>query len=248
MRQIKITLAYDGTDYHGWQMQAGLATIQGEVEGVLEAILKKHVIVEASGRTDAGVHALGQTASFPLDNRMPCHNLQRAMNHLLPKAIRILQVEDAAPRFHARFDAKTKLYQYRLYREDVCPPTLCRYSANYAYPLNEAAMVTAAAVFTGQHNFASFAAKDARYEKSDRTTIRRIFTSEIRRQGPELIYTVRGDGFLKHMVRNIVGTLIEAGKGNFDDAGIARLLEIPDRHAAGPTALPDGLCLLEVTY
>ena len=248
MRRIKLTMAYDGTDYNGWQFQPGQPTIQGEVERVLAEIMKTRVVVEASGRTDSGVHARGQTGSFALDNRMPCANLLKAMNNLLPHAIRILQVEDAAPEFHARFDAKSKLYEYQLYRDDICPPFLCRYANHHAYPLDEAMMASAAKVFVGEHDFASFAAKDVRYERGIRATTRTVFTSEMYREGPMLIYRVRGSGFLKHMVRNIVGTLLEAGKGNFDEAGIAQLFVVPDRHKAGPTALAEGLCLVEVTY
>lgn len=241
-------MAYDGTDYHGWQVQPGLPTIQGTVEEIVAGIEGKHVRVEASGRTDAGVHALAQIAAFTLDNPIPPDNLRRAMNRLLPASVRVLDAAEVPSGFHPRFDAVAKTYRYTIFRDEVCPPVEWRYVYHYPYPLNEGALTEAARVYEGEHDFSAFAASDA----SDRlppgapegeepaSKVRTIFSSVMERQGNKLIYTVRGSGFLKHMVRNIVGTMLEAGRGNIDP------YTLPDR--AGRTAPAKGLTLVSVEY
>ena len=218
-RRIRITLAYDGTDYHGWQIQPGLPTIQGTVEEIVSGIEGSFVRVEASGRTDAGVHALAQMAAFTLGNPIPPDNLRRAMNRLLPASVRVLRVEETHAAFHPRFDAIAKTYRYTIFRDEVCPPLEWRYVYHHPYPLDEGAMVTAAGVYEGEHDFTGFAAADHRdrdEEAEPASKVRTIFSSTLERQGSKLIYTVRGQGFLKHMVRNIVGTMLEAGRGNID--------------------------------
>jgi tRNA pseudouridine38-40 synthase len=247
-RRIRITLAWDGTDYHGWQLQPGLPTIQGVIEEIVAGIESKPVRVEASGRTDAGVHALAQVAAFTLENPIPFDNLRRAMNRLLPASVRVLRVDEAHAEFHPRFDAVAKTYRYTIFRDEVCPPLEWRYVYHHPYPLDEGAMAVAARVYEGDHDFTAFAAadhrssgqKDSETEGEPRTKVRTIFSSVVERRGNKLIYTVRGSGFLKHMVRNIVGTLLEAGRGNI------RADVFPAK--AGRTAPAKGLTMVSVEY
>ncbi|MGA7238148.1 MAG: tRNA pseudouridine(38-40) synthase TruA [Bryobacteraceae bacterium] len=240
MRRIKITLAYDGGGFHGWQVQPGLPTIQGTLEEILSGMEGKPVHVAGSGRTDAGVHALAQVAAFSIDNPIPAPNLQRAVNRLLPAAIRLLSVDEVAPEFHPRFDAKAKTYEYRIVRSEICSPFDWPYVRHYPYPLDEDRMAVLARAFEGERDFTAFAAADES-DAEGKSKVRTIFLSELRRQGDRLIYRVRGSGFLKHMVRNMVGTLIEAGKGNIEDVA-----NLPAR--SGPTAAAQGLFLMSVEY
>ncbi len=241
MRRIRITLAYDGTEYHGWQVQPGLPTIEAAVEGVLAGIEGSHVNVEASGRTDAGVHALAQVAAFHLRNPIPVDNLQRAMNQTLPRDIRVMEVAETHESFHARFDAVAKTYEYRILRAPICSPFDRRFVHHHPYPLDEASMFEAARALEGEHDFTSFATSDESDELG-RSKVRRIFSSTFTHEGDRLIYRVRGSGFLKHMVRNIVGVLIEVGKGNLAPA------EMLQERDPGPTAPARGLFLVSVEY
>jgi tRNA pseudouridine38-40 synthase len=233
MRRIRITLSYDGTDYHGWQLQPGLPTIQGVIESVLAEIESAPVKVEGSGRTDAGVHALAQVAGFSLENPIPTSNLEKAMNRLLPRDIRVLAAEEASETFHPRFEAASKTYEYRILRAAVCSPFERRYVHHHPYPLNESRIFELARTLEGERDFSNFAAADDR-DALGHSKVRRIFSSVACREGDRLIYTVRGSGFLKHMVRNIVGYLLEAGKGNIV--------------SCGPTAPARGLFLINVEY
>ncbi|MFN0101578.1 MAG: tRNA pseudouridine(38-40) synthase TruA [Bryobacteraceae bacterium] len=246
-RRIRITVSYDGTHFHGWQVQPGLVTIQGELQRVFFELSKTPILVQGSGRTDAGVHAIAQVAAFTTTNPIPCVNLRRAMNHLLPGAIRVTNVEEAAPGFHARFDAISKLYEYRIFRDEICSPFERPYVHHFPYPLNDRKMIAAAPVFEGKHDFSAFAAADERHG-SDYSRVRTIFSSSLAREGPRLVYRVSGSGFLKHMVRNLVGTLIEVGKGNLVTGELQKLLTGGARSECGPTAPPRGLFLVEVTY
>jgi tRNA pseudouridine38-40 synthase len=245
MRNIRVKVAYDGSGYCGWQVQPDQPTIQGALESVLAGIEGQPVAVAGSGRTDAGVHALGQVATFPLANPIPVENLQKAMNRLLPEAIRIVEVAEAPTGFHARYSATAKLYEYRIWREEICPPTLSRYVYPHPYPLDEAAMRQAAPEFEGTHDFRSLAAGNAEGKES---TIRTIFSSTLERQGSLLVYRVRGSGFLHHMVRNIVGVLLEVGRGVRAPGGVAAILAARQRAAAGSTVPARGLFLVEVEY
>jgi tRNA pseudouridine38-40 synthase len=245
MRKLKITLAYDGTDFCGWQVQPNLPTIQGLVEKALSQVEGAAVKVHGSGRTDAGVHALAQVASFELSNPIPMENLRKAMNRLLPDAIRVLQVEEAPLEFHARHSARAKTYEYRIWREEVCPPLVSRYVYAFPYRLEEEPMSRAAPRFTGTRDFRSLAASS---DEPLESAVRTIFSSTLERRDEQLIYRVRGSGFLHHMVRNIVGTLIEVGRGNLSPGDIDCILEQRDRSAAGPTAPARGLFLVEVEY
>jgi len=247
MRRIRITVAYDGTEYHGWQVQPGLATIQGELTKALSEIEGRLVDVAGSGRTDAGVHALAQVAAFSIENPIPLVNLRRALNRLLPRAIRVTSVEEAEQGFHPRHHATAKTYEYHLWREEICPPMRRLYVCHFPYPLDEARMTECAAAFEGEHDFTAFAAADEKDELGA-SKVRMIFDSHIWREGDELIYRVRGSGFLKHMVRMMMGTLVEAGKGNLDRAGIETRLQPGFAGKSGPAMPANGLCLISVEY
>lgn len=247
MRRIRVTLAYDGSAYHGWQIQPDVPTIQGTIENVLEQIEGRRVHVTASGRTDAGVHALAQVAAFSIENPIPVDNLRRAMNRLLPRDIRILSVDETHASFHPRHDAKAKTYEYRIHRGEIVSPFDRLYVHHHPYPLNEEAFLSAAPLFEGEHDFTAFASSDEK-DALGLSKVRTIYSSRAERAGERLIYRVRGNGFLKHMVRNIVGTLLEAGKGNLDADGIRRVLTAPEGVKAGPSAPACGLFLISVEY
>jgi tRNA pseudouridine38-40 synthase len=247
MRRIRIDLAYDGTDFHGWQVQPGLPTIQGTLESVISGIEGRPVPVEGSGRTDAGVHALSQVAAFRVENPIPLDNLRRAMNRLLPRDIRILRVEEAAPDFHPRFQAKAKTYEYRIFRGEICSPFERRYVYHHPYPLQVDAMIDAAPLLEGEHDFTAFAASDER-DEAGASKVRTVFCSRLTQESDRLIYRVTGSGFLKHMVRNIVGVLLEVGKGNADREGVLARLKPGCGIAAGPAAPARGLFLVSVEY
>jgi tRNA pseudouridine38-40 synthase len=240
MRRIKITLAYDGGPYHGWQVQPGLSTIQGTLEQIVSGIEGQPVHVAGSGRTDAGVHALAQVAAFTIANPIPLPNLRRAVNRLLPASIRVLSAEEVHDNFHPRFDAKAKTYEYRIARGEVCSPFEWPYVHHYPYPLLKDRMTQLAKAFEGEHDFTAFAASDDR-DAEGHSKVRTIYSSELQARPGSLTYRVRGSGFLKHMVRNLVGTLIEAGKGNVDD-----LAALPQ--SSGPTVPSKGLFLVSVEY
>jgi tRNA pseudouridine38-40 synthase len=240
MRRIRIQLAYDGGPFHGWQVQPGLPTIQGILEEIIGGMEGKPVHVAGSGRTDAGVHALAQVAAFSIENPIPADNLRRAVNRLLPAAIRVLSAEEVHPEFHPRFDAIAKTYEYRIVRSEVCSPFEWPYVYHHPYPLDEVRMIQFARVFEGEHDFTAFAASDAR-DAEGKSKVRTVFSSTLQRADERLVYRVRGSGFLKHMVRNLVGTLIEAGRGN-----IADLCVLP--HRSGATVPAKGLFQVSVEY
>lgn len=246
VRRIKLTLSYDGTDFNGWQVQPELPTIQGLLEAAFLEIEKKPVHVAGSGRTDAGVHALAQVAAVSLENPLPLPNLKKALNRLLPYTIRVHAVEEVQQEFHPRFDAVSKTYEYRIYRGDVCSPFDRRYVHHHPYPLDDRRVLEAAPVLEGEHDFSAFASAEDRNSEG-KSKVRRIFASAARIEGDFLFYTVTGSGFLKHMVRNIVGTLLEAGKGNLDAAGVEAFFRRPEPKA-GPRAPASGLFLIRVSY
>lgn len=247
MRRIRITVAYDGTDFHGWQVQPGLVTIQGELQRVVGEIEGAPVHVIGSGRTDAGVHALAQVAAFSLRNPIPVDNLRRAMNRLLPRDIRVLDAAVAPADFHPRYAAIAKIYEYRVLRCEICPPFERRYVYHHPYPLDEKGMIELAPLIEGTHDFTAFAASDDRDELGF-PKVRTIYGSRLTREGDRLIYRVRGAGFLKHMVRNIVGVLLEAGKGNLAWYDVEARLRPDCNIPAGPTAPARGLFLIGVEY
>ena len=249
-RNFKLTLAYDGTDYCGWQIQPQRITIQGQLSEAIERVTGERVLPQGSGRTDAGVHALAQVASFVLESPIPAGNLLVALNDTLPIAVRVIASEEVPGEFHARHSAKAKTYEYRIFRGGVCPPFVARYVHHHPYPLDEAAMCRASEFVVGTHDFTSFAAVDPERGKDDADldNVRTIHSSEWRREGELFVYRVRGDGFLHHMVRNLVGTLLLVGKGTMPAESIAGILDARNRSQAGPTAPASGLFLMSVEY
>ena len=249
-RNFKVTVAYDGADFSGWQVQPDRRTIQGELADAIGRVTGEQVLPQGSGRTDAGVHALGQAASFALVSPIPAPNLQIALNHTLPSSIRVLAVEEVPPDFHARHSAKVKTYEYRIYRGNICSPFLARYVHHHPYPLNEEAMCRAAEFVIGEHDFTSFAAVDPERGKDDEQVdnVRTIFSSSWQHEGELFTYRVRGDGFLHHMVRNLVGTFLLVGQGSFAVDTTPKILAAKSRSQAGPTAAAEGLFLMSVEY
>jgi tRNA pseudouridine38-40 synthase len=301
MRNLRLLVAYDGTDFHGWQRQPKARTVQECLESAIERILGKKGRVYGSGRTDAGVHALNQVANFKTDCPIPCENLVKALNDALPPTVRIKDAHEVSAHFHARYDVRAKTYRYRILQAPVCSPFLWRFVWHYPFPLDAERMAEAAKSFAGEHDFTSFATADgppaedscpragddraapggdsrragfvaqallpvspfpsegaparvpvprAPARKSETAMVRRVFTSRILRRPRTsmLIYEVCGNGFLHHMVRNMVGTLIEVGRGKLEPGDILRILRARDRTAAGPTAPAQGLCLVRVEY
>lgn len=250
MRNLKLVLAYDGSEFSGWQIQPGATTIQGTMATVIGRLTGEKVLPQGSGRTDAGVHALAQVATFATNSPIPTSNFVTALNDLLPPSIRVLEVQEVPLDFHARKSAHGKTYRYRIFRGAICSPFLSRYVWHYPYPLDEAAMQQAANHVVGEHDFTSFAAVDPERGRENEETcnVREIFASAWQRDGDEFVYTVRGSGFLHHMVRNLVGTFLLVGKGTLQPGDISRILEARNRSAAGATAPACGLFLVNVDY
>ena len=265
MHSIKLTLAYDGTEFHGWQIQPGQPTIQGLVSEVLHQLTQEQLTLHGAGRTDAGVHAWGQVASFKTHSELAPEDFVRALNALLPPSVRVRSVDEAGPDFHARWLAQAKTYHYCIYRGSIVPPSCWRWVLHEPCPLDFAAMANAARHFEGERDFTSFAASSGSEEHDrERTTVRTIYRSEwvrvparpvldlpageVAMDSEEWIYVVRGKSFLRHMVRKIVGTLLEVGRGRFAASDIPSLLERRDRICSGPTAPAQGLWLVSVEY
>jgi tRNA pseudouridine38-40 synthase len=265
MRNLKLILSYDGSEFAGWQVQPDAVTIQGTLASAIGRVTGEKVLPQGSGRTDAGVHALAQVATFTTESPAPTANFVKALNDVLPASVRVLEAEEVAPDFHARRSARAKTYRYRIYRAAICPPFLARYVWHYPYPLDEAAMARAAAQVEGEHDFTSFAAVDPERsvgvppafadgqnargrESAPASNVRKIFSSSWQRHGDEFIYTVKGSGFLHHMVRNLIGTFILVGKGTLQDEDVTRIMEVRSRSAAGATSPASGLYLVNVEY
>ncbi len=251
MRNIKITLAYDGSEFHGWQVQPGIPTIQGALTDAARKITEERIVIHGASRTDAGVHALGQVASFKTNSSLGAQEFQRALNALLPPSVRVVQAEEVGRDFHARWHALGKTYRYRIFRGRVVPPFDWKYVLHYPYPLNEEAMGEAAKEFEGEHDFSSFAASSGSEEDDrDRNMVKEIYRSEILRMPgtEEMLYEVRGRSFLRYMVRNMVGTLLEVGRGRFSANDVVKMFDVKDRTKSGPTVPPHGLYLVGLEY
>jgi len=251
MRYFKLTIAYDGTDFHGWQIQKDKPTVQGEIVDVLRRITQEQIHLHGSGRTDAGVHALGQVGSFKTLSTLSAGEFQRALNAILPPTIRIMGAEETGPDFNARWSARAKTYRYRIYRGKVVPPADWRYVLHYPFPLDENKMREAATKFVGMHDFASFAASTgSEDDDKERSTEREVYSTELARSADneELIFTVRGRSFLRYMVRKMVGTLLDVGRGRLQPDDIEKLFALRDRSKSGPTVPSQGLCMVKVEH
>jgi tRNA pseudouridine38-40 synthase len=246
---IRLTVAFCGAPYHGWQIQKRLPTVQGILTDVLEKITGEKVSLIGSGRTDAGTHARALVANFRTHSRIAPRDLKRAANSALPEDIRIRSARRAPLEFHARYSAVSKIYRYQIYRGAVLPPHLAAEHYHYPFPLDLEPMTRAAALVVGRHDFRSFARIQPRGLRSEETsTVRRVLRAELRRAGRRLLFTIEADGFLHHMVRNIAGTLLEVGRGRFTVDQFEALFDKRDRRAAGFTAPARGLILIRVRY
>lgn len=242
MKNYKITLSYDGTEYCGWQFQPHLRTIQGTLQETLARLGGKDVCVHGAGRTDAGVHALGQTANFKAELKLDDAELFKAMNAILPADIRVLSLETAPPGFHSRRNARAKTYRYRIVTAPAISPFDLRFALHHPYPLPLKRLRDAARLFVRTGDFSGFSSN------KDRSPVRRVTRSEWQKKGDELIYTIQADGFLRYMVRTIVGTLIEVGRGRIPPGQVEEIFRRKDRTLAGPTAAAKGLTLVRVDY
>jgi tRNA pseudouridine38-40 synthase len=250
---FKITLAYDGASFVGWQRQAEGVSIQGLIEDALRDLDARDVAVAGAGRTDAGVHALGQVASFALERSIDPATVARSLNAKLPAAVRVIGAERAAADFHARFDATAKTYCYRIWIGAALSPFERAYAWHLPGPLDLDAMTAAARLVEGTHDFASFQAAGSDAKTSVRTVLEsKLATAEdtlrVPRGGELLTYTITGDGFLRHMVRAIAGSLVDVGRGRQRPEWIAEVMASRDRTRAGRTAPAHGLFLVSVEY
>lgn len=244
MRRIKLTVAYDGTNYHGWQFQPGSATIEGELNRHLTELFKEEITVIGASRTDTGVHALCNIAVFDTNARIPPERVAYALNQRLPEDIRVRKSEEVAPDFHPRKQATRKTYEYKILNEEFANPVERLY-AHFTYvPLDEKKMQKAAEYLVGEHDFASFCAAGS----TAQTTVRTIYDIAVERKGNMISIKVTGSGFLYNMVRIIAGTLMEVGKGRFTPEQVKEILESKDRTKAGPTAPAKGLMLYEYQF
>lgn len=244
MTRICLTIEYDGTRYGGWQIQPNADTVQQCVEGALEKVIGTHVKIYSSGRTDAGVHSLGMRAHFDIDTLLPLSAYREGVNRFLADDIAITSVEVVTEHFHARFGAVGKWYQYKVYRGKIRSPLQRNISWHVSMELDLELMIVAARLLVGRHDFSAFRSSSC----VARTTTREVYAFEVVEDGDFLIFNIKGSGFLKNMVRVLVGTLIDVGSGRMDAQGVQNLLECGDRKRAGRTAPAHGLCLMNVWY
>ena len=251
-RNIRLLIAFDGTAYHGWQVQANKPSVQGLACNAIRSVTGEWPKLISSGRTDAGVHARGLVANFHTSSRIPAHSLVHALNSILPRDIRILSARDVPRTFHARLSARSKVYRYQIYRGRVLPPHLAREHFHFPYELDIEVMRQACRLFVGDHDFASFAKHAGRRENRSPDaatgTVRRILKCVLSQKGPRLTLTFEGTGFLHHMVRNMTGTLLNLGQRRMTLSEFRKLFHERDRRLAGFTAPARGLILIRVRY
>jgi tRNA pseudouridine38-40 synthase len=241
--RVRAVVAYDGTDYSGFQRQANAPTVQEALEAALGRVTQERITVLAAGRTDAGVHATGQVIAFDTAWRHRLSDLQRALNAVLPPDIAVREIDGLSSSFHPRYDARSRHYQYRFYNAPVRCPLARRYSLHVATPLDVAAVQQAAQALVGEHDFAAFGRPP-----QGEITVRRVLMAEWSGEPPWLSFDIEANAFLYRMVRSIVGTLLMVGQGRMDYETFVAALASHDRSCAGPTAPPHGLCLVEVKY
>ena len=244
MRNIKITIEYDGKDFNGWQKQPNKLNIQGEIERAIEIVTGEKVDLIGSGRTDAGVNALNQIANFKIENNIPIEKIPYALNSQLKKSIRIKNAEEVDERFHSRYHCKKKTYQYTINNSKQGTAIYRYMQYHYQYKLDENKMNEAVKYLIGEHDFKSFKASGG----SGKTTVRIIYDASVKRDGDLIFITLTGNGFLYNMIRIIAGTLVEIGEGKYEPSKMKEILEAKDRSLAGKTLPANGLCLMNVMY
>lgn len=244
-RRLRLLIEYDGTDFQGWQRQDNGPSVQATIEDALSTMVGQETRIRGAGRTDAGVHALGQVAHFDTEaHNIPLHGFRRGLNSVLPRTIAIREVVEAAPDFDARFSARGKLYRYQIWNEETRSPRLDRFVWHDRRPLDVARMNEGARLLVGRHDFAAFRAADC----ERKTTVRTVTRLEVTREGSLVTLEIEADAFLKNMVRIITGTLVEVGRGRRAVESIPALLQSGDRTQGGITAPPQGLTLVRVDY
>ncbi len=251
LRNIKLVVSFDGTGFSGWQRQKYDCTIQGEIESCLTRMTREEINLHGAGRTDSGVHARGMVAHFATKSVIPSHDFLRGLNSMLPGDIRICSAEDVDPEFHSRYSAIGKMYRYIIYTGKIHPPHQRLYSLHVTSTLNLEVIRECLKMIEGSHDFASFENSGSRdkNKSSGRGAIRIIVKAELCLGDREqLVFEFTGDGFLRSMVRNLVGSLLEAGRGKLTVEDFAKILEAKDRTMAGPTAPAHGLFLIKVLY
>jgi len=244
VRNVKVVVEYDGTDYFGFQYQPNAPTIQGELEKVLSKIVKEKVTIYGAGRTDAGVHASGQVINFRTGGSIPIERVCVAMNSLLPPSIAAVEAQEVGDDFHARYSAKSRMYHYRILNRNVRSALESRFCWHVRSPLDVALMKDSAEPLWGIHDFSSFACAD----RDEGSPVRNLTEIDVRRSGEHVIVTLRANAFLRSMARIVVGTLVEVGLGRRPGSQIKEILEAADRRLAGKTAPAQGLCLKDVEY
>jgi tRNA pseudouridine38-40 synthase len=245
MQNFKLTIEYDGTGFHGWQRQKRDRTVQGEIEAALKIMTRQQVVLSGSGRTDAGVHAFGQTASFCCETSLSAGDFKKGLNSLLAQDVVIVKCELAPADFHARYDARGKTYRYRILNRETPAAVGRQYAWHIRRPLDLKAMQTASSLIVGTHDFKAFEATGSPRSH----TIRTVSAADWTREQPGLlVFWIKAEGFLRFMVRNLVGTLVDVGLGKIDPAGFREVLLSKDRRRAGATAPPHGLFLMDVDY
>ncbi|MBF0521877.1 MAG: tRNA pseudouridine(38-40) synthase TruA [Candidatus Omnitrophica bacterium] len=249
MQNFRLTIEYDGTNFNGWQTQAqNCRTVQGEIQKALKIIFKKNITLIGSGRTDSGVHALGQTAHLKIKTAMPTDEILRALNANLPDDISIINVEEMPLKFHAQYGIKTKTYRYTILNRPSRSPQQRNFCLFYPYKLNLKVMKEEAKVLVGKHNFKSFQSTDPARPERGEDSVRTIKRLDIKKKDGRITIDIEADGFLYKMVRSIVGTLIEVGRGKLAKGSMKKILSAKDRSCASPTAPAKGLCLWETKY
>ncbi len=244
MRNLRLTVSYDGTGYHGWQRQPNALTVEEAFGAAAGRILDHEVRMSAAARTDAGVHAMGQVVNFGTEKGIDCTSLRRGLNSLLPRDIRVLDAADADETFHARYSTKSKTYVYCILNRQDNSPFLSRYVLHLPHSLDMGSMKVAIRAVVGEHDFSAFKKKDEAYK----STVREVKRAGIATRGDMVYVMIEATGFLRYMVRNIVGTLLEVGQGRMEPEGLKAAMESGMREEAGPTAPPHGLFLREVKY
>ena len=242
--RVKLILAYDGTNYQGYQSQVNGPTVQDALEDAIESLLGRRIRTMGASRTDTGVHALGNVVCFDTDSRIPADKMSFALNARLPEDIRVLESSEVPDDFHPRFQNTIKTYEYHILNRCFPDPLRRNTEMHYYYPLDERKMNEAAQYLVGEHDFASFASSGY----SSKTTVRTIYSANVRREGDRVVFRITGNGFLYNMVRILAGTLLEIGGGKYPPGRMREILEARDRSAAGPTAIARGLVLVEIRY